>query len=82
MALGTRALTKAERSHYIRPFKDRGSRSRILKLFASFLDRDVQKDLDQALLAFRNTPALIQFGDKDAMTSEIREVVNLRAGSS
>jgi haloalkane dehalogenase len=69
-ALGTRALTKTERSHYTRPFKVRSSRSRSLKLFASFLDRDVQQHLDHALPAFRNTPVLIQFGDKDAMTGQ------------
>jgi haloalkane dehalogenase len=70
MALGTRTLTKAERGHYTKPFRERGSRSRPLKLFASFLDRDVQNELDHALPAFHDTPTLIEFGEKDAMTGQ------------
>jgi len=69
-ALGTRTLTKIERAHYTRPFKERDSRSRTLKLYASFLDRETQKALDLALPAFRDKPVLIQFGEKDAMTKE------------
>src|SRR5437867_2564737 len=38
MALGTRALTKAERGQYTLPFKERNSRNRTLKLYASFLE--------------------------------------------
>ncbi len=70
MALGTRTLTKIERAHYTRPFKERDSRSRTLKLYASFLDHETQEMLDRALPAFRDKPVLIQFGEKDAMTKE------------
>lgn len=69
-ALGTRTLTKPERRQYTRPFKDRGSRSRTLKLYRSFLDSETQNDLDLALPNFRDTPVLIQFGNKDAMTGQ------------
>ncbi len=70
MALGTRTLTKIERAHYTRPFKERDSRSGTLKLYASFLDHETQEVLDRALPAFRDKPVLIQFGEKDAMTRE------------
>ena len=70
MALGTRTLTKIERDQYTRPFQERDSRNRPLRLYASFLDRATQAALDQALPAFRETPVLIQFGDKDAMTGQ------------
>ena len=70
MALGTRTLTKIERAHYTRPFKERDSRSGTLKLYASFLDHETQEVLDRALPAFRDKPVLIQFGEKDAMTKE------------
>lgn len=69
-ALGTGTLTKAERGQYTRPFKDRSSRSRTLKLYASFLDRETQNRLDQALPSFRDTPVLIQFGTHDPMTAQ------------
>ena len=69
-ALGTRTLTKAERRQYTRPFKERGSRNRTLKLYSSFLDRETQKELDKALPSFRDTPVLIQFGDHDPMTGQ------------
>lgn len=70
MALGTRALTKTERRHYTRPFKQRGSRNRTLRLYASFLDADIQKALDRAISEFHDKPVLIEFGDKDAMTGQ------------
>lgn len=70
MALGTRTLTKVERRQYTRPFKDRDSRNRTLRLYASFLDEASQAALDEALPALREKPVLIQFGDKDAMTSQ------------
>ena len=70
MALGTRALTKAERGQYTLPFKVRNSRNRTLKLYASFLDHATQEALDRVLPAFRDKPVLIQFGEKDAMTRE------------
>lgn len=69
-ALGTRTLSKAERGQYTRPFKERGSRNRTLKLYKSFLDRETQKRLDESLPKFRDTPVLIQFGDKDPMTAQ------------
>lgn len=69
-ALGTRTLTKTERWQYTRPFKERGSRSRTLKLYRSFLNTETQNALDQALPHFRDVPVLIQFGDKDAMTGQ------------
>ena len=70
MALGTRALTESERKQYITPFKERDSRNRTLKLYASFLDAKTQDALDQALPSFRDVPVLIQFGDQDAMTGQ------------
>lgn len=70
MALGTRALTKTERQHYTRPFKDKDSRNRTLKLYRSFTERAIQRALDRALPAFRDKPVLIQFGNKDAMTGQ------------
>lgn len=69
-ALGTRTLTKPERHQYTRPFKDRSSRNRTLKLYSSFLDRETQNILDHALPNFRDTPVLIQFGEKDPMTAQ------------
>lgn len=69
-ALGSGTLSKAERRHYTKPFKERGSRNRTLKLYKSFLDRETQKRLDESLQKFRNTPVLIQFGDKDPMTAQ------------
>lgn len=69
-ALGTKTLTKTERSQYTRPFKERSSRNRTLKLYSSFLDGETQKRLDEALPSFRNTPVLIQFGEQDAMTAQ------------
>ena len=69
-ALGTRTLTKEERSHYTKPFSKRKTRSRTLKLYASFLNHETQEALDQALPAFRDKPVLVQFGEKDAMTGQ------------
>lgn len=70
-ALGTRSLTKEERSFYTLPFKDdRSSRSRVLKLYSSFNDRTTQDELDRSLRAFRDKKALIQFGDKDPVFAE------------
>jgi haloalkane dehalogenase len=42
MGLGTRSMSKLEREHYARPFKERNSRNRPLKLFRSFLDPATQ----------------------------------------
>ena len=70
MALGTRSLSKVERGQYTRPFKNRNTRNRALRLFASFNDHATQEDLDRALLAFREKPVLIQFGEGDPMTGE------------
>jgi haloalkane dehalogenase len=70
MALGTRTLTESERNQYTTPFKERDSRNRTLKLYASFLDSKTQDALDQALPSFRDVPVLIQFGDQDAMTGQ------------
>ena len=69
-ALGKRRLTRAEKRHYSEPFAERSSRSRPLKLFASFNDRRTQEALDSALEAFRGKPILVQFGDGDPMTSQ------------
>ena len=69
-ALGTRTLTKAERGQYTMPFKDRSSRNRTLKLYSSFLDHQTQKTLDTALPNYRDTPVLIQFGERDPMTAQ------------
>jgi haloalkane dehalogenase len=69
-ALGERRLTKAEKKHYTKPFSDRGSRSRPLKLFASFTDADTQESLDSASRALREKPVLVQFGDHDPMTGQ------------
>ena len=69
-ALGTGTLTKGERRQYTGPFKDRSSRNRTLKLYSSFLNRETQKALDKALPSFRETPVLIQFGDRDPMTAQ------------
>ena len=70
MALGTRKMSKTEAQQYQRPFKDRDSRNRPLKLFRSFLDKETQQELDSALPSFRNKPVLIQFGEKDPMTAQ------------
>ena len=70
IALGTRTLLKEERRQYTRPFKKRNTRNRVLRLFASFNDHATQDDLDQALLAFREKPVLIQFGEGDPMTGQ------------
>ncbi len=69
-AVGTRKMSRSEREHYQTPFKDRDSRNRPLRLFRSFLDRDTQHELDNALGSFRDKPALVQFGDKDPMTGQ------------
>jgi haloalkane dehalogenase len=70
LALGTRFLSRAERRHYTRPFKERGSRNRTLRLFASFRDRETQDRLARALPAFRDKTALIQFGSWDPMKQQ------------
>ena len=70
MALGTRKLSKRERQYYTRPFKDRNSRNRPLKLFHSFLDPATQQELDNALDSFRDKYVLVQFGERDAMTRQ------------
>jgi pimeloyl-ACP methyl ester carboxylesterase len=70
MALGTRKMTKIERENYQGPFKERNSRNRPLRLFHSFLDLTTQRALDDSLPAFRDKPALIQFGEKDPMTAQ------------
>ena len=70
MALGTRRLLKEERRQYTRPFKERNTRNRALRLFASFNDHATQEELDRALLAFREKPVLIQFGEADPMTGQ------------
>jgi len=70
MALGTRSLSKEEREQYTRPFKERDSRNRAMRLFASFNDQATQEDLDQALQSFHDKPVLIQFGDGDPMTGQ------------
>jgi pimeloyl-ACP methyl ester carboxylesterase len=70
MALGTRTLLKEERKQYTRPFKERDTRNRALRLFASFNDRATQTDLDRALRAFHEKPVLIQFGARDPMTGQ------------
>ncbi|OLD34224.1 MAG: hypothetical protein AUI50_07345 [Crenarchaeota archaeon 13_1_40CM_2_52_14] len=70
MALGTRSLLKKEREQYTRPFKKRNTRNRALRLFASFNDHATQDDLGRALLAFREKPVLIQFGEGDPMTGQ------------
>ena len=70
MALGTRSLSKEEREQYTRPFKKRNARNRALRLFASFNDHATQEELDLALLAFREKPVLIQFGEGDPMTGQ------------
>ena len=69
-SLGKRRLTKQEKQHYTKPFADRHTRSRPLKLFASFNDKKTQEALDSALTAFRDKPILIQFGDGDPMTRQ------------
>ncbi len=70
MGLGTRSLSKRERLHYVRPFKDRKTRNRTLKLFRSFLDPATQNELRSRLPAFRDKVALIQFGKRDPMTDQ------------
>ena len=65
LALGARTLSKAERHHYTKQFRDRDSRNNTLKLFASF--DEARAALDEALAAFRNKSALIQFGSLDPM---------------
>lgn len=69
-ALGKRRLTRAEKDHYSKPFANRSSRSRPLRLFASFIDKDTEKALDSASLALKDKPILVQFGDGDPMTSQ------------
>jgi haloalkane dehalogenase len=70
MGLGTRSLLKEERKQYTRPFKERSTRNRALRLFASFNDQGTQEELDRALPEFREKPVLIQFGDGDPMTGQ------------
>jgi haloalkane dehalogenase len=70
LAVGTRKMSRSESQQYQRPFKERESRNRPLKLFRSFLDRETQLELDNALLSFRDKPVLVQFGDKDPMTGQ------------
>jgi haloalkane dehalogenase len=67
LATGTRFLPKGERRHYTRPFKDRNSRNRTLKLFASFRDTATKEELIRAMATFRDKSALIQFGSRDPM---------------
>jgi haloalkane dehalogenase len=68
-ALGSRTLSKEETRHYILPYRDRNKRNNALRLFRSFLNRETQDELDEALPSFRKKSALIQFGDKDPVTS-------------
>ena len=70
IALGTRSLSKMERRCYTRPFKNRNSRNRPLKLFRSFIDPATEQELDRALPAFRDKSVLILFGERDAMTGQ------------
>jgi len=70
MAVGTRKMSRTESEHYQKPFKERDSRNRPLRLFRSFLDRETQDELDNALGSFRDKPVLVQFGDKDPMTGQ------------
>ncbi len=70
LALGSRRLPKPERKYYTRPFKDRKTRNRPLKLFGSFNDSTTQEELDRSLPMFRNKPILIQFGEKDFVTGQ------------
>ena len=70
MGLGTRTLTKEERSQYTGPFKKRNTRNNALRLFASFNDKTTQELLDRSLRSFRDKPALIQFGENDPMTGQ------------
>lgn len=67
LATGTRSLSRDERRHYTRPFKDRDSRNRTLRLFASLRDPESQRQLAEALPAFHDKSALIQFGSWDPM---------------
>jgi len=67
LALGTHSLSGAERRHYTRPFRERGSRDRTLRLFASFNRPETREALTRALPAFRDKAALIQFGSWDPM---------------
>lgn len=67
LALGTRTLPKAERRMYTMPFKERSSRDRTLRLFASFRDPATQEELARALPKLREKAALIQFGSRDPM---------------
>lgn len=67
---GTRSLSDNERRHYVRPYKDRETRNRTLKLFRSFLDAATQEELRTSLPLFHDKAALIQFGKRDPMTSQ------------
>src|SRR3989442_12188149 len=69
LPVGSRKISRSESQHYRRPFKERDSRNRPLKLFRSFLDRETQQELDNALGLFHDKPLLVQFGDKDPMTA-------------
>jgi len=70
LALGSRKMSRTESEQYQRPFKERDSRNRPLKLFKSFLDHETQQELDNALRSFHDKPVLVQFGDKDPMTGQ------------
>ena len=70
LATGTRFLPRKEAKHYTRPFKSRDSRNRILRLFASFRDPDTKRQLAQALPAFHDKAALVQFGSRDPMKQQ------------
>ena len=63
--IGSRSLSKLERRHYTRPFRDKRARNRALRLLATFNDPATQEALDSALPSFRNKSVLIQFGEKD-----------------
>lgn len=65
LALGARSLPKEERLQYTRPFKDRKTRNRTLKLYHSFNDPVTQLELTRSLPAFHDKAVLIQFGDRD-----------------
>lgn len=70
IALGTRRLSRTERRHYTRPFRDRRTRDGPLRLFRSFTDPATGAALDGSLPAFRDKAILIQFGSRDAMTRQ------------
>lgn len=70
VALGTRSMSHREKRHYTKAKRDGRSRDATLRVFRSFLDPATEAALNRAIRAFHGKVVLIQFGERDPMTSQ------------